>query len=227
MQVFEDIEIKVKRSNRKTVSIYIERDGTVSVLAPEKLTDEKLQEAIKSKEYLISKYLAEWQQLNDVRVAREYVNGQSFLYLGRNYRLGIINNQELPLILKNGYFLLSEREKDKARQHFISFYKEKIKPRIENRVNLYKGHLGVNPKQVRVIELKNRWASCSNMGNLNFHWKCAMVPTDVLDYIIIHELAHLLHKNHTKAFWNEIDKVMPEYTKHLHWLKRNGAGMDL
>ncbi len=227
MQVFEGIDIKVIRSDRKTISIYVERDGSVSVLAPKKLTEVELQKVIKSKEYLISKYLAEWQQLNDGQIAREYVNGQSFLYLGRNYRLEIIKNQEEPLILKNGYFLLSEIEKEKAREHFISFYKEKVRPRIEKRVELYKTYLGVNPNKIRVMELKNRWASCTTNGNLNFHWKCAMAPADVLDYIIIHELAHLIHKNHTKAFWNEIDKVIPDYSNRLQWLTRNGAGMDL
>ena len=77
------------------------------------------------------------------------------------------------------------------------------------------------------MELQNRWASCSNKGNVNFHWKCAMAPIDVLSYIVVHELAHLIHPNHTTAFWNEIDKVYPNYDKQVQWLKLNGAGMDL
>ena len=91
----------------------------------------------------------------------------------------------------------------------------------------YRSKMGVQPKAVRIIELKNRWASCSPGGNLNFHWKCMMAPPTVLDYIVVHELVHLIHPDHTKAFWNEVDKVMPNYQDRKEWLRVNGAGMDL
>ena len=91
----------------------------------------------------------------------------------------------------------------------------------------YQGKMGVEPKSVRVLDLKNRWASCSAGGHLNFHWKCMMAPTTILDYIVVHELAHLRYPNHTAAFWNEVDKVMPDYRERKEWLRVNGAGMDL
>jgi predicted metal-dependent hydrolase len=78
-----------------------------------------------------------------------------------------------------------------------------------------------------VIELKYRWASCSPGGALNFHWKCMMAPVTILDDIVVHELAHLIHANHTKAFWNEVDEVMSDFQERKEWLRANGAGMDL
>lgn len=101
--------------------------------------------------------------------------------------------------------------------------KEKIEPIVAN----YKAQLDVAPKKIKVMELQNRWGSCSAKGNINFHWKCAMAPIDVLHYIVVHELAHLIHPNHTTAFWNEIDKILPNYENQVQWLKLNGAGMDL
>ena len=77
------------------------------------------------------------------------------------------------------------------------------------------------------MELRNRWASWTPKGNLNFHWKCMMAPVSVLDYIITHELVHLKYPNHSKDFWNEVDKLMPDYRKHENWLKNNGVKMDL
>jgi predicted metal-dependent hydrolase len=77
------------------------------------------------------------------------------------------------------------------------------------------------------MELKSHWASCSETGNINFHWKCMMAPLKVIDYIIIHELAHLIHKNHTDAFWNTVDKVLPDYQQRKEWLRKYGAMMDL
>lgn len=226
--MFENITFNIRKSKRKTLSIYIERDGTVTVIAPERLTDEEIEEVIKKKEYQLYKLLAEWEATNTARVEREFVNGQSFLYLGRNYRLEIVkDHQAKPLILKNGYFLLRKKDESNANQLFIDFYKEKCYPKIAERVERYKKRLDVTPKQIRIMELKNRWASCSEKGNLNFHWKCIMAPLDVLSYIVVHELVHLTNQNHTKSFWNEIDKVVPDYQKHIEWLRKNGAAMDI
>ena len=222
-----ELDIELIRSKRKTVSIHIERDGTVSARIPETITEDEILKVLKSKEYQIHKNLAQWSQLNQTRVERDYVNGQSFLYLGRNYRLQIIEDKLDSLIFNKGYFYLSLSNKIHARELFINFYKEKLYEKLKPIFKRYKAQLGVNPKEIKIMDLQNRWASCTNKGNVNFHWKCAMAPIDVLNYIVVHELTHLIHPNHTSSFWNEIDKVMPSYEKQVQWLKINGAGMDL
>lgn len=225
--IVSGIDIKIIKSKRKTISIFIERDGSVSARVPENISDDGLTQVLKSKEYQIHKNLAEWEQLNDKKTNREYVNGQSFLYLGRNYRLSFVNEGDKKLVLKNGRFLLPKQFQNKAKDLFVEFYKEKLNEKIHPILARYKGQIGVNPNDVKVMELQHRWASCSTKGNLNFHWKCAMAPIDVLNYIVVHELVHLIHPNHTHAFWNEIDKVIPNYDRLMRWLKENGAGMDL
>jgi hypothetical protein len=229
IKTYKDITYTLKRSSRKTASIYIERDGNVSVLVPETLTDAEINSIIESKRKWIYTNIAEWEDLNAAKVNREYVNGESFLYLGRNYRLKLVHKQSTPLVLKNGYFYLCSDKSTsaKANNAFKAFYKEKGKDKIAERIHFYKGRLGVNPNSFSIIELKNRWASCSHKGNLNFHWKVMMTPMKILDYIVVHELAHLLHPNHTVAFWNEIDKLLPDYQERKQWLRVNGAGMDI
>lgn len=224
---FSDLEIELIRSNRKTVSIHIERDGSVSARIPEKISEDEILKVLKSKEYQIHKNLAQWSQLNETKVDREYVNGQSFLYLGRNYRLQLKDEKIEGIEFKKGYFFLSYSKKDKAKELFVNFYKDKLKDKLNPIINRYKGLLNVNPKDVKVMELQNRWASCTTKGNVNFHWKCAMAPIDVLNYIVAHELTHLIHQNHTKEFWNELDKIMPNYEKQKKWLSTNGVQMDL
>lgn len=226
MQV-SGLEIELIRSKRKTVSIHIERDGSVSARIPETISEEDILKVLKSKEYQIHKNLAQWTVLNEAKVDREYVNGQSFLYLGRNYRLQFVEDKLGEIAFKKGYFLLSHSDKDHARELFINFYKEKLKEKIKPIIDRYKALLGVAPNEIKIMELQNRWASCTSKGNVNFHWKCAMAPIDVLNYIVAHELTHLIHPNHTPTFWNELDKVMPSYNKQVNWLKINGAGMDL
>jgi len=229
MQKYRDIAYTLTRSKRKTASIYIERDGQISILVPEQLTEQQVEELIESKRKWIYTNLAEWRDLNATRVRREYVNGEGFLYLGRTYRLKLVETQDKPLMLKNGYFCLrtDNRTAIDADAAFKEFFREKGKKRISVRVLCFQAKMGVQPKAVRIIELKNRWASCSLRENLNFHWKCMMAPPTMLDYIIVHELAHLIYANHTEAFWNEVDKVMPDYRDRKEWLRVNGAGMDL
>jgi predicted metal-dependent hydrolase len=221
------LDIDVIKSKRKTVSIFIERDGSVSARVPETLSEEELEAVIKSKEYKIHKHLAEWSQLNEKKVNRDYVNGQSFLYLGRNYRLKIVDEGLNGLIFYKGCFMISRNKISRAKELFVEFYKEKLNEKIYPLISRYQAKMGVTQKEVKVMDLQNRWASCTLNGNINFHWKCAMAPVDVLTYIVVHELAHLIHNNHTPAFWNEIDKVIPNYDKQVQWLKFNGAGMDL
>jgi predicted metal-dependent hydrolase len=227
MHTYKDIEYKLAKSERKTASIYIERDGSISVLAPEQWNQEQIEKMLERKRPWIYRGLAEWEDLNATRITREFVSGEGFLYLGRTYRLRIVENQNKPLLLKDGYFCLRSDMTHHAQEIFKEFYRKKGQPKIAERVEYYKHKMGVKPGQVRVMELKNRWASCSNGGDLNFHWKCIMAPLRIMDYIVVHELAHLIHINHTEAFWGEIDKVMPDYRERKDWLRVNGAGMDL
>jgi len=79
--------------------------------------------------------------------------------------------------------------------------------------------MGVVPKGIKVQELQHRWASCTKAGMLNFHWKIMMAPLTILDYIVVHELAHIIYANHTEAFWNEVDKILPDYLDRKQWLR--------
>lgn len=87
--------------------------------------------------------------------------------------------------------------------------------------------MGVAITDIRIMDLQNRWASCTKKGRVNFHWKCMMAPLTIIDYIIVHELAHLKYDNHSERFWNEVDKVIPDYLERKSWLKMNGAGLNL
>lgn len=224
----EDIDITIEKTERrKTVSIFIERNGTVKVLAPISASDEKIQKAVKTKEYQIFTKLARWKELNQGKVKREYVNGQSFLYLGRNYRLSIVEDQDVPLKISGGYFLLDKGSLKKAGKVFKEFYRAKTEQKIKERLKLIAEKFQQRPSTVKISELQNRWASWTPKNGLNFHWKCVMAPVAVLDYIITHEMVHLKFPNHSSDFWNELDKKMPNYREHGDWLKQNGVKLDI
>lgn len=224
----EDLDITIEKTNRrKTVSIFIERNGSVKVLAPVTALDAKVEAAVKSREYQIFTKLAKWKELNQGKVKREYVNGQSFLYLGRNYRLKLNENQDVPLKISGGFFHLDKKHLNKADKAFKDFYRDKAEKKIKERMKLIEEKFQHKPTTIKVLELQNRWASWTPKNALNFHWKCIMAPVSVLDYIITHEMVHLKYQNHSTEFWNELDKKMPDYREHENWLKQNGVKMSL
>jgi predicted metal-dependent hydrolase len=91
----------------------------------------------------------------------------------------------------------------------------------------FASRVGVAPGKVQVKELGYRWATCLANGDVHFHWKCLMAPLTVIDYIVVHELCHLRHRDHSNAFWNEVDKVMPNYRERKEWLRQRGAHLDI
>ncbi len=227
-----DINFEVVRSRRSTADIVIERDGRVLVRAPRSVPVERLEDIVEAKRYWIYKNLAEWRDLNATRVLREYRNGEGFLYLGRSYRLLLTANQDEPLLLKDGRFCLRRDLVDKgeipaAKAAFREYYVSRGRERIGQRVRYFSPKIDVAPRSVDVRELGHRWAACSPKADLAFHWKCMMAPATIIDYIVVHELCHMHFMEHTEAFWNEVDKVMPDYRERKEWLKKNGAGLDI
>ena len=182
------------------MSIFFEHDGSVRVLAPVTATDETIENAAKAKKYQIYAKLAKWKELNQGKVKREFVNGQSFLYFGKNYRLAIVENQAVPLRLSGGNLQLDKKHLGKADIVFKDFYKEKAEQKIVERLKLIHDKFELKPTSVKVSELQNRWASWTPKNGLNFRWKCAMAPVPVLDYIITHEMVHLKFPNHSPEF---------------------------
>ncbi|MBL8869940.1 MAG: M48 family metallopeptidase [Planctomycetaceae bacterium] len=228
-RTYRDIRYTLKRSKRKTASIYVERDGQITLIAPEDLSVQQIEKVLEDKRRWIYTHLAEWHDLNATRIERQFVNGEGFLYLGRSYRLKLVPKQVEPLLLKDGHFCLRTdlRPAAKAVAAFKDFYRDKGLVRIKERVDYFKPRMDVEPKSVKILDLKNRWASWTPGGNLNFHWKCMMSPAKILDYIVVHELAHLIFPDHSAKFWNEVDKLLPDYSERKEWLRVHGAGMDL
>lgn len=228
----QDIEFTLIRSDRKTADIVIERSGEVIVRAPVGVDDERVRAVVADRALWVHRSLAEWEDLNASRRHRPLVQGQGFAYLGRSYRLKFVDDADVPLRLKNGRWELSElflvREGEAAvRKAFRDFYISRGGQIFKERVSQLAPLVGVAPGEIVVKELGYHWASCGTAGALNFHWKTLMAPQSVIDYIVVHELCHLRYRDHSDAFWNEVDKVLPTYRDRKEWLRQNGAALDI
>ena len=101
-------------------------------------------------------------------------------------------------------------------------YRRQAREQLEARCSYYAGLMGVAYNRISVRAAKTRWGSCSAQGNLNFHWKLILMPPEVLDYVVVHELAHRKEMNHSPRFWAEVGKVLPDYKRRRKWLKDHG-----
>lgn len=219
-------------AERQTTDIVIERDGLISVRPPLRMTPEQVDETVLNKRMWIYRNLAEWHDVNATGVVREWVNGESFLYLGSGYRLLLVNDQDEPLKLKEGRFrllrsVIDSGGKPAAYRAFEAFYRDKGLGRLTKRMTYFAGKVGVSPGAAVIKDIGYRWASCLKNGDLHFHWKCLMAPPRIIDYIVVHELCHLHRRDHSDMFWNEVDKVLPDYRDRKEWLRVRGAELDL
>jgi len=228
-----DIEYELlPGSERKTTDIVIERNGQITVRPPADYSPEQVDTVVDAKRMWIYRNLAQWRDMNATAVVREWVSGETFLYLGRAYRLTLVSEKGPDLQLKEGRFRLRRAVIDKggacaARTTFEQYYTEKGIQRFTDRVSYFAPRVDVIVNNLKVKDMGYRWASCGKNGMLNFHWKCMMAPLNIIDYIVVHELCHFRHRNHTQSFWNEVDKVMPDYRERKRWLKLNGVLLDL
>ena len=160
--------ITVIRTKRKTISIKVNNDLTVTVRAPIFTSDKEIGEILKSKEKWISKRIEQ--------IKRE--------------------NEELSKI---DYFTAEE----------ISKLADKALNYIPGRVKYYADIIGVTYGKITIRNQKTRWGSCSSKGNLNFNCLLMLMPPEVIDYVVVHELCHRKQMNHSKAFWKEVEKILP------------------
>jgi len=232
----DGLKYTLNRSNRKSMGISIERDGKIIVTAPHQVELIDIEKFVSEKRIWIYQKLAKKKALNREGPKREFVNGQGFLYLGKSYRLKLIDDAGIkpgkswktaPLRLWHGYFELAETEKAKARGHFISWYRKQIKKQLKERIPRYDKRIGVKVKDVRILDLGHRWASCSRNGSINFNWRSVMAPVWVFDYILVHEMVHMIERGHSDRFWSMVSRVIPDYEEYARWLNENGADLDL
>ena len=223
-----DISYSVKRSSRrKKVTITIERDRRVVVHAPNHASDEVIARIVEAKRHWINDKTRHSQKYTSRPHPRgkELVSGESALYLGRSYRIEVVDT-ETEIIRFDQRFLipaLSARLKKGAmREWYIARAKERILPRVVKQAQ----ELGVSFGQARIVDSRYRWGSCTVCDNINLNWRLIMAPIFVVDYVIAHELAHLLEPNHTPRFWNIVKTQVPNMDRAREWLREHGQILE-
>lgn len=226
------IEFDVTYKDRKTMEISVEPPDKVSVVAPLGTSEEIVEHKVRSRAAWIVQKLYTFKDMEYMRIHREFVNGESFMYLGRNYSLQININKDIKkpdVCLYQGKFHVStpSKEENVIEHAMEQWYREKTLEKVLERIKYYQHFFKKKPAGIRVKEQQKRWASCTSKDELLFNWRCVMAPSHVFDYIVIHEMCHMYYKNHSQEFWDMLASVLPDYKRRKEWLKNYGVRMDL
>jgi predicted metal-dependent hydrolase len=222
-----DTSFHVIHSRRKTIALIIGRDGKLVVRAPYHATQAQILAFIEQKAGWIHRKQSESLQRLAQTAARQFISGESFLYLGNAHPLEIVDRSHTPLSLENGQFIITKTALPRAREVFIAWYKKQALQVFEERATIFASRYHLIYQQIKITSARTRWGSCSSSSTLSFTWRLVMAPLPVIDYVIVHELAHLVEKNHSSKFWSRVAAMMSDYAKYVKWLKANGYQLTL
>ncbi|MDZ7860596.1 MAG: SprT family zinc-dependent metalloprotease [Candidatus Krumholzibacteriota bacterium] len=218
----------IRTPRRRTASVQVSPQNEVSIIVPDNLAQVKIDNIIRRKSSWIINKIKTNDAVRHPPKPKEYVSGEAFSYLGRNYRLKIARGNPQPVELKNGRFYVYVPDSVKKRDDLIrdalgEWYKSHAKNKLRSRISMYSERVGVSCRNIKVKNLKSRWGSCSKAGNININWRIIMAPLSIVDYVIVHELCHLKYHNHSKEFWRLLGQILPDYLKRKEWLRVNGT----
>ncbi|WP_319531964.1 SprT family zinc-dependent metalloprotease [uncultured Cohaesibacter sp.] len=223
----DDLVFAVQRSDRrKTIQITVERTGDLSVTAPTQVADQDLVDFIEEKLLWIHTKIQEKARLQQRTPVKEFVEGEGFLYLGKSYRLKLVERQLVDLSLKNGRFCLRKPSVNRGRDIFVSWYIRRAQQWFEKQVSENASRMSVKIKEVKVQDLGYRWGSYGSDGRILFHWKAILLPPRIAQYVVIHELAHAHHPDHSADFWIKVEQHLPDWRWRKAWLAENGIQVE-
>jgi len=224
------------RKNKKNVTITVDWVSGVKIIAPASIHPERLNRILHQKGPWILKKQHELNEIRKLSPPKEFSDGENFLYLGKNYRLKVIKRDSVPqatLKFWQGRFLatvpahFSSRERKKQlSQLFKSWYMSRGEEKIQERLDLYCPKMELYPTKIVIKEQKRLWGSCTKKGTVNINWQIIMAPLHIVDYLIVHELAHLKHPNHSRDFWQTVQSVLPDYQQRREWLRKYGPTLN-
>jgi predicted metal-dependent hydrolase len=206
------------------MTLQITRDGKVVIRTPLRTPDNEIDRFFHSRQTWIAKKL-NGQEMRKVigGEPRKFVAGEEFFYLGDPYPLEIAesNGARKALILSHGTFQLTGNKASQTKELFVKWYRKRAKEVFEERVHFWSSRFGLTPTGITITSAWQRYGSCSSKNRLSFSWRLLMAPYPVIDYIIVHELAHIKEKNHSRNFWQYLEGLMPDYETQKRWLREN------
>ena len=217
----------IRTDRRKTATVKVE-EGKVSVVVPDSLPDTRIEDLVSRK----SRWVREKLKIHENSIVvrpKEYVSGESFTYLGRNYRLKVKTAPETSVRLLGGRLVVAlpggANRPERVRIALTGWFREHAEVKLRDKVQRYAKIVGVSPSSIATRSYKSRWGSCSTKGDIMLNWRIIIAPNRVANYVVAHELCHLKRHDHSPQFWKCVERVIPDYLECKEWLRVNGRAL--
>lgn len=210
------------RSRRKSLSLEITAHAELIVRAPLWTSIASIEKFIAAKySWIITK-----QQQVQQQKAQIATTTNTCLYLGEAYPLVSVEKPRVPIAIQEQKILIAKEGLEHRYELLLRWYKTQAQQLFQERMTVYTAAAGLWPSKWRLSTANKRWGSCNSKGLISLNWRLIMAPLVVIDYVIVHELAHLVEMNHSPRFWNLVAKILPEYKAARLWLRTNGHCLD-
>lgn len=227
----ETIEINIIRSKRKTASLRIKQDGTVEVRGPRLMSDAFVRDFVRAKSDWIIQKRKEVIEHQKKKRTHDFKSGDVFQYLGEEYVLTLVaaGRKRVELLREEPNKMMvhtTSFEPKAVEKQIKEWYKNQVTTYIEERVAYYSQMIPGKVASITMENRKTRWGSCNSRGELTLNWRLIMAPPEIIDYVVVHEMCHLKHMDHSKEFWRAVGSVLPDYKVRVKWLKENGISLN-
>lgn len=215
---------KIVRSKKRSIALTISADASLIVRAPMAVSIGYIKGLVFEKRAWIIAKKKQALARGALIPKKGFVNGEEFLYMGERHALKI---EKCRAIALEDHLYFPEKHLPRARKKMTAWYKQKALEVITERVAMYSAMTGWKCASVSITGAQKRWGSCGPRGKLHFSWRLIMAPRHIIDYVVVHELAHIPERNHSPRFWNKVGMVLPDYKERRKWLKEHGATCTL
>ena len=212
------------RTNRKSISISISPQGELIIKAPRRCSLEYIQSIIDKKEDWIK--LHRQRVLENQNLNKNIFNHDDILFCGQVYHI-VFDSKIKQITLQNEYCIVPHKYNMDLEKNLIKWYKKIATSILWGRVEYFSNLMQLTPNKVRLSNARSCWGSCNSLGLISLNWRLIMVPHDLIDYVVVHELAHLVQMNHSKLFWDVVKSVLPNYLSRRKELKKGDYLLSL
>jgi predicted metal-dependent hydrolase len=219
----QTLSFEINYKNRTSMGIYIDVYGNVEIQVPKGTSDELILQLLEEKWDWIQQKTTEMKDRTLGQKVKVYDHFETFLYLGDEYPIQVsqdITIKQDYVVLEEDklYIYVKELEDEKIKQALKRFYYQQCKTLVERSIRSYQSNFKIKPRSIRISDNNRNWGTCDSRQQLTFNWKLAMAPLKVIDYVVVHEMCHMVHLNHDRSFWRLVGKIIPEYEQMENWL---------
>jgi predicted metal-dependent hydrolase len=214
-------------SARKSVGLEVTNEGKLIIRAPRNFSVTQLERIVSKKKSWVESAIEKVQHQKTLK--SHYFKGNQLSYLGNTYPVSLNFDLEAKVELGKEGFQVNPHHKRRKRNLdslyinnlLVDWYRRQACEIINSVCEYYTHVLKLEYKEIKITGARTRWGSCSYSNNLNFSWRLLMVPMAMIDYVVLHEILHIKHKDHSPEFWKDVNKMMPDYSYRRDWLRQN------